>query len=156
MSSNTKCHWPLWYCLLSEPQCSHLCNLHIARTIWDMCAKFAHHRAPKPILLHHWLAVLPVCNNKNYWEAGMGQEKLPTAATCFNTLNLPLYENEALMTRKLCMAMANCEGYGLVWYVVMATRRQDGGLRHSGVWGTPVWYTNKSSEESGLGIRFNW
>lgn len=42
------------------------------------------------------------------------QEKLPIAATCFNTLYMPLYENEALMARKLSMATTNCEGYGLI------------------------------------------
>ena len=42
------------------------------------------------------------------------QEKLPTSATCFNTLYLPLYENEALMARKLSIATANCSGYGLM------------------------------------------
>lgn len=42
------------------------------------------------------------------------QEKLPTSATCFNTLYMPLYDNEALMARKLSMATANCGGYGLL------------------------------------------
>lgn len=42
------------------------------------------------------------------------QEKLPTSATCFNTLYMPLYDNEELMARKLSMATANCEGYGLI------------------------------------------
>ena len=42
------------------------------------------------------------------------QEKLPTSETCFNTLYMPLYENEALMARKLSMATANCGGYGLI------------------------------------------
>ena len=42
------------------------------------------------------------------------QEKLPTSATCFNTLYLPLYENKELMARKMSMATANCEGYGLI------------------------------------------
>ena len=42
------------------------------------------------------------------------QEKLPTSATCFNTLYMPLYENEALMVRKLSMATANCARYRLI------------------------------------------
>lgn len=42
------------------------------------------------------------------------QEKLPTSATCFNTLYMPLYDNEALMARKLSMAICYCEGYGLI------------------------------------------
>lgn len=44
------------------------------------------------------------------------QEKLPTSATCFNTLYMPLYDSEALMARKISMATANCKGYGLIWF----------------------------------------
>ena len=42
------------------------------------------------------------------------------SATCFNTMYIPLYDNEALMTQKLSMATANCEGYGLIWATPIA------------------------------------
>ena len=39
--------------------------------------------------------------------------RLPTAATCFNTLNLPAYRSEALLREKLIFSIENAEGFGL-------------------------------------------
>lgn len=56
----------------------------------------------------HYAAIRII--GKPYWS----QEKLPTSATCFNTLYMPFYDNEVLMARKLSMATANCGGYELI------------------------------------------
>ena len=40
-------------------------------------------------------------------------DKLPTAATCFNTLLLPDYASRGKMKRKLLVAIENASGFGL-------------------------------------------
>jgi E3 ubiquitin-protein ligase HUWE1 len=43
---------------------------------------------------------------------GGGKERLVTAHTCVNTLDLPLYETSVEMNEKLMYAIDNCAGYG--------------------------------------------
>jgi E3 ubiquitin-protein ligase HUWE1 len=43
---------------------------------------------------------------------GGGKERLVTAHTCVNTLDLPLYENTVEMNQKLMYAIDNCTEYG--------------------------------------------
>ncbi len=44
---------------------------------------------------------------------GAGDERLPTAHTCFNTLLLPEYSSEEVLRSRLTLALANAEGFGL-------------------------------------------
>jgi hypothetical protein len=43
---------------------------------------------------------------------GVGDERLPTSATCFGTLLLPQYSSKELMREKLAMALENSKGFG--------------------------------------------
>jgi hypothetical protein len=45
-------------------------------------------------------------------NSGGGKDRLVTAHTCVNTLDLPLYESRSEMNEKLMYAIENCAGYG--------------------------------------------
>jgi len=55
------------------------------------------------------LAALPFKLQRN----GSGDERLPTAHTCFNTLMLPDYSSEEALRDRLLLALENSEGFGL-------------------------------------------
>jgi ubiquitin-protein ligase E3 A/E3 ubiquitin-protein ligase HERC4 len=38
---------------------------------------------------------------------------LPSSSTCYNTLHLPDYPSEDILTAKLQLAVENCRGFGL-------------------------------------------
>lgn len=40
--------------------------------------------------------------------------KLPSAHTCYNLLDLPLYPNADILKKKLIIAIENCTGFALV------------------------------------------
>lgn len=44
---------------------------------------------------------------------GGGTNRLPTAATCFNTLLLPEYDSKEVLRNRLEVAVEECEGFGL-------------------------------------------
>merc|ERR1712060_864110 len=44
---------------------------------------------------------------------GVGDERLPTAHTCFSQLLLPRYSSEDKLAANLRLAIANSEGFGL-------------------------------------------
>ena len=44
---------------------------------------------------------------------GDGDERLPTAQTCFHVLLLPQYSNEEVLKDRLLLALDNAEGFGL-------------------------------------------
>ena len=44
-----------------------------------------------------------------------GNDYLPVAHTCFNLLDLPKYQDVQTMKEKLCMAIEQTEGFGIVW-----------------------------------------
>lgn len=43
-----------------------------------------------------------------------GNDYLPVAHTCFNLLDLPKYQDVQTMKEKLCMAIEQTEGFGIV------------------------------------------
>ena len=43
----------------------------------------------------------------------MEDDKLPTSATCFNMLKLPVYSSVEELKSKLIIALKECEGFGL-------------------------------------------
>ena len=55
------------------------------------------------------LAQLPFKLTRN----GDGDERLPTAHTCFNTLMLPHYSTDQVLRERLLLALENSEGFGL-------------------------------------------
>jgi hypothetical protein len=55
------------------------------------------------------LGALPFALVRN----GEGDERLPTAHTCFNTLLLPHYSSEEVLRARLALALDNAEGFGL-------------------------------------------
>jgi len=44
---------------------------------------------------------------------GGDSNRLPTAATCFNTLLLPAYATKDKLQERLGIAVEECEGFGL-------------------------------------------
>ena len=97
--------------------CWHIsCRIWNADLIWAMRARPTHGHLQNLLFFitdsryFHYAAIRII--GKPDWY----QEKLPTSATCFYTLCMPFYENEALMARKLSMATMNYEGYGFIWF----------------------------------------
>ncbi|KAH0790301.1 ubiquitin-protein ligase 1 [Histomonas meleagridis] len=45
---------------------------------------------------------------------GGGKERLPAAHTCFNTIDLPEYENENELSEKLLFAIQECNSFGFI------------------------------------------
>lgn len=56
------------------------------------------------------LHTLPFVLSRN----GTGDDRLPSAHTCFNHLLVPEYSSEGVLREKLLMAIANAEGFGLM------------------------------------------
>lgn len=43
-----------------------------------------------------------------------GEDKLPIASVCFNTLKLPVYPNRQILKRKLLQAIEQATGYYII------------------------------------------
>ena len=56
------------------------------------------------------LASLPFCIQRS----GDNSERLPTAHSCFNILDLPEYSSKIILAERLSVALRHTEGFGLI------------------------------------------